>query len=92
MRHYPKFSNLEQITLRSLEIGCCLAGYNDWTKQKHLEMNHVVTFKLPLDCVYWRGEREEMKIQISNASEIEMKFTRTEENIKNLEEDNDTIK
>lgn len=33
-----------------------------------------------------------MKIQISNASEIEMKSTRTEENIKNLEEDNDVFK
>lgn len=54
-------------------------------------MNRVVPFKLPLDCVYWRGEREEMKIQISDASEIERKSTRTEENIKNLE-DNDTIK
>lgn len=40
----------------------------------------------------WIGETEEMKIQISNASEMEMKSTRTEENIKNLEEDNELVK
>lgn len=41
---------------------------------------------------YWKGENEEMKFQTSNASEIEIKSPRTEENIKNVEEDNDTIK
>ena len=40
----------------------------------------------------WIGETEEMGIQISNASEMEMKSTRTEKNIKNLEEDNDMVK
>lgn len=40
----------------------------------------------------WIGETEEMKIQISNASEMEMNSTRTEENIKNLEEDNELVK
>jgi len=37
------------------------------------------------------GENEEMEIEISNASEMEIQTTRTE-NTKNLEEQNDIIK
>lgn len=40
----------------------------------------------------WIGETEKMEIQISNASEMEMKSTRIEKNIRSLEEDNYIVK